>query len=415
MKFLILPKKIFLTVFLALIALFLATGYFLIFKKDKILEALSVQNFSLQNLSPASVSQFGVNIIKAEKLDEDKNQVEDVFKKVQAKDNVWAVVGSNEYLKMTFAKPLTKENDITIFAKIDGENQEVPGNKVEVYTEDNTKIAEFAEIKHARSYKVVLANLKTPTNTFYLKVIGNIAFDYVVDPAEAGIAFTGGMQFSTGVDIIKPWACGDTLTDSRDNKTYATILIGTQCWMAENLNVGTKLFVASYPQGTNCDTASAIQKYCQADSDANCTTYGGLYEWNQAMCGSTTAGAKGICPTGWHIPTHDEITTLERAVCTSGTCATDFPFDASTEGDRGTDEGTKLKAGGSSGFNNLLGGSSYNGHFASLEWMGYFWSSLQSDSTFAWYRDLWSGDAQIGRHLTSKANGLSIRCVKDAD
>ena len=130
-------------------------------------------------------------------------------------------------------------------------------------------------------------------------------------------------------------------------------------------------------------------------------------------CGSVTAGAQGICPVGWHIPTHDQFTTLERAICVSGTCTTDFPFDTSTTGWRGTNEGTNLKSGGSSGFNGLLAGYRYtDGSFDYLTTSGYFWTSLQSGAN-AWLRDLSSGFATVYRTPYDKLYGVSVRCLKD--
>jgi len=110
-----------------------------------------------------------------------------------------------------------------------------------------------------------------------------------------------------------PWVCGDTITDIRDGRVYATVLIGTQCWFKQGLNVGTRIDGGSN-QGTDCSSASAIQKYCYNDDEANCNSNnnpnypdGGLYQWNQAMCGSTSPGAQGICPPGWHFPTDEEL------------------------------------------------------------------------------------------------------------
>jgi len=215
----------------------------------------------------------------------------------------------------------------------------------------------------------------------------------------------GQVKLSLSVDFT----CGGTWTDSRDGKTYATVMIGSQCWMAQNINVGTKV-AGSGNQGSNC---ASIQKYCYSDNEANCTTYGGLYQWDQAMCGSVTAGAQGICPVGWHIPTHDQFTTLERAICVSGTCTTDFPFDTSTTGWRGTNEGTNLKSGGSSGFNGLLAGyRSTDGSFGTLTAYGYFWTSLQSGAN-AWGRYPYSGRATVCRFTDDKLYGFSVRCLKD--
>jgi uncharacterized protein (TIGR02145 family) len=219
-------------------------------------------------------------------------------------------------------------------------------------------------------------------------------------------------RFKLNGTLASAFACGDTLTDTRDSKTYATVQIGSQCWMRQNINVGT-LTAGVNAQGTDCPSASAIEKYCYDDSEANCTTYGGLYQWNQAMCGSTTVGATGICPTGWHIPTHDEYTALERAVCTSGSCATDFPYDISTTSLRGTNEGTTLKTVNSSSFSALMSGyRSTDGTFAYVDVTTVPWSSLQSSSN-AWYRKLDTDATGVYRLTASKAFGFSVRCVKD--
>ena len=221
---------------------------------------------------------------------------------------------------------------------------------------------------------------------------------------------------------VVPWACGDTLTDSRDSKTYSTVLIGTQCWMAEHINYGT-LTASTNNQGSDCPSVAETEKYCYSDTESNCTSDGALYQWAQAMCGAASCNGtgappddacatpvQGICPSGWHIPSHYEYTTLEREVCTSGTCATDFPYDITTTGWRGTDEGTKLKVGGSSGFEGLLAG--YRGTNGSFNAGAIIWSSLESGSN-AWIRILYSGFASVRRDAVTKLYGFSVRCIKD--
>jgi len=103
--------------------------------------------------------------------------------------------------------------------------------------------------------------------------------------------------------FIIPFFCGQTLSDPRDGKNYATVQIGTQCWMAQNLNVGTRID-GTATQANN----GTIEKYCYSDNDANCTTYGGLYQWDEMMQYTTTQGVQGICPTGWHLPVDAEWT-----------------------------------------------------------------------------------------------------------
>jgi len=204
------------------------------------------------------------------------------------------------------------------------------------------------------------------------------------------------------------WSCGSALLDTRDGKSYATVLIGSQCWMQQNLNIGT-MITGTINQGVS---TTSIQKYCYANNEANCNTSGGLYQWDQVMGGSVTEGAMGICPTGWHVPTHNEFTLLERTTCTSGTCATDFPYDSVTTGWRGTNEGTTLKnvVGLFRGL--LVGTRESNGTFANTGTLGPFWSSLQS-GTNAWFRFLNSGYATVNRNTNAKAYGFSLRCLKD--
>ena len=64
----------------------------------------------------------------------------------------------------------------------------------------------------------------------------------------------------------------------------------------------------------NAANNGVIEKYCYNDDPNNCNTYGGLYQWNEAMQYVTTQGAQGICPSGWHIPTYAKLQTLKTAV-----------------------------------------------------------------------------------------------------
>ena len=237
------------------------------------------------------------------------------------------------------------------------------------------------------------------------------------------------------------WACGDVLTDSRDSKSYATVLIGTQCWMAENINYGS-LTVGANNQGSDCPSVAETEKYCYSDIEGNCTTDGALYQWAQAMCGAAscngtgesqpacTTPVQGICPSGWHIPSHYEYTALEREVCDSVTCATDFPYDESTTGWRGTDEGGQVKgtticgtypcwnspntdATNSSGF--TAWGAGYrdtDGSFHNRGSNTHLWSSLES-GTSAWRRTLFYSCADVYRNTCGQAYGFSVRCLRD--
>lgn len=212
-----------------------------------------------------------------------------------------------------------------------------------------------------------------------------------------------------------PFICGDPLRDSRDGQVYPTVQIGTQCWMAENLNIGTRIDGSGNQTDNN-----TIEKYCYNNSTSNCDTYGGLYQWDEMMQYVTTAGTQGICPPDWHLPTDAEWMTLEEEVeSTTG-------VNWNTTGWRGTDAGGNLKRAGtthwyspnngatnSSGFTGLPGGyRSTGGTFGSLTYYAYFWSSSE-DGSLAWYRGLYYDYAQVGRDGSTQAYGLSVRCVRD--
>ena len=99
--------------------------------------------------------------------------------------------------------------------------------------------------------------------------------------------------------------CGNPIIDVRDGQSYNTVLIGAQCWMAENLNLGTMI------QGTTeMSDNSIVEKYCYNNNTANCDVYGGLYQWHEIMQYINTPGVQGLCPANWHLPTDAEWTIL---------------------------------------------------------------------------------------------------------
>jgi uncharacterized protein (TIGR02145 family) len=193
--------------------------------------------------------------------------------------------------------------------------------------------------------------------------------------------------------------CPNVATVVYAGKTYNTVQIGSQCWLKENLDVGTR--IDGLAEQTNNGT---IEKYCYNDSLANCTLYGGLYEWNEAMQYVTTEGTKGICPTGWHIPTYDEYGTLKATVSNDGNALK--AVGQGTGGGAGTN---------TSGFFALLAGDRYsNGYFFSLGLGAIFWSSTENDATYADNVYLYGDNSGISFSDDNKGSGISVRCAKDA-
>jgi general secretion pathway protein G len=228
---------------------------------------------------------------------------------------------------------------------------------------------------------------------------------------------TGGEVCTDSTCQIPPWAaCGDQLTITTiaghtcntgdpdyDTCTYNTVEIGTQCWMQENMNIGI-VRVASTAQTNN----STLEKYCYNNIYGFCQTDGGLYQWDEAMQYSAIEGVQGICPDGWHVPTDNEQYILEDYLKDLGQSCVDSRADWDCD-----TAGTKLKVGGSSGFNALLTGYSYsNGLFSGRGAATWFWSSTVN-SWGSWHRYLHINYTTIQRYYQDQTNGYPIRCLKD--
>jgi uncharacterized protein (TIGR02145 family) len=190
-------------------------------------------------------------------------------------------------------------------------------------------------------------------------------------------------------------------------KTYHTVAIGNQCWLVENLNVGNQ--INGLFEQTNNDT---IQKYCYGDISANCDTFGGLYQWAEAMNYQNGAinsavpvlHVQGICPTGWHLPDTTEFIALANAVNNNGNSL------------KAIGEGTGSGAGSNtSGFAALLAGTRFSdGSFGLLHQFNFFVSSTEGTVGNAYFLDLSGQDSIIFLGSNSKAYGRSVRCLSDA-
>ena len=220
------------------------------------------------------------------------------------------------------------------------------------------------------------------------------------------------------------WQCGNEFTDDRDSMEYATVLIGDQCWMSENL----AYLPAVSPSATYSYSTSNYYVYgyqgtdvAAAKSNLNYQTYGVLYNWS---------AAGGACPSGWHLPSDDEWKVLE------GTVDTQYPVGHSVWNNgsnysaswRGSDAGTKLKSlsgwalnsNGSSGngtndydFNALPGGEQRNGSFMLVGLNGYFWTSSPYSSK-AIGRQLANDQTKILRGTYFERHySMSVRCMRN--
>lgn len=224
------------------------------------------------------------------------------------------------------------------------------------------------------------------------KVTGTIWVDITIEdmegcnPACIVNAETGLVEINyrcTGLITPKvDEVCNMTEVFNSANNSYKVISIGTQCWMAENLNLGLMIDQSENPNPNN----NVVEKWCYNNNESFCETDGALYSWTEAMSINET---QGICPFGWHPPTDDEWKTLELYLGMTQEQVDDIQELLH----RGTDQGTQLKINGSSGFNSeLIGFRSDNTRFyghgdLTVNDQTYYWTSSEANDN-AWVKCL---------------------------
>jgi uncharacterized protein (TIGR02145 family) len=205
-----------------------------------------------------------------------------------------------------------------------------------------------------------------------------------------------------------------------DGNVYNTVTIGTQTWMKENLKT------THYADGTaiplltgnsNWDTLTAASKaYCYYDDNSAtyANTYGALYTWSAAMNGaasssSSPSGIQGVCPTGWHLPSDDEWTTLTDYL--GGVIVAGGKLkETGTTHWQSPNRGTTNK----SGFTALPGGLRYYyGTFGSIGHLGFWWSASESNTISAWTRCLSYDYSGVYGGDYYKLYDFSVRCLRD--
>ena len=204
---------------------------------------------------------------------------------------------------------------------------------------------------------------------------------------------------ATAVTFSITVPCGVPVT--YDGHSYATVEIGNQCWFAENLRTTVYADGSPIPEVTGNSAWAGLSTGARCDYvnyASNVATYGRLYNWYAVNTGN-------LCPSGWHVPTDLEYTTL-----------TDFLGGASVAGgamkssasDSPAWDGTNT-----SGFSGLAGGyRNSNGVFDYGGDIGYFWSA-SAYGTYAWNRRLYGGISVVIRNYNDRRYGFSVRCVRD--
>ena len=210
-----------------------------------------------------------------------------------------------------------------------------------------------------------------------------------------------------------------------DGNVYTEIKIGKQVWMVENLRT------TKFNDGSSITNITSEEQwndasrpgYCWYDNDIdNKNTYGALYNWYAVESGI-------LCPKGWHVPSDAEWTQLKEYLIANG-----YNYDGTTEGNKiaislasanGWQSSTHTGTIGNnnaaydayrnkSGFTALPGGYHIDfGKFLTIGYYGYWWSSAQYNTNFAWGRTLAYHTSYVSRDSLYKEDGFSVRCLRD--
>ena len=187
-----------------------------------------------------------------------------------------------------------------------------------------------------------------------------------------------------------------------DNDTYPTVVIGSQTWFAKNLNY-------------NPNSGSSA---CYENEDSNCAVYGRLYDWATAMglpssCNSANCSSqiqskhRGICPVGWHIPTHLDWETLLDYAGGHWVAGTKLKAISGWNGNgNGTDQ---------YGFSALPGGGLSDGNFKNVGNYGFWWFTNDSEDRIgaAWSWFMVYDDDKVDANIYYRSSLFSVRCVQD--
>lgn len=244
-------------------------------------------------------------------------------------------------------------------------------------------------------FLVAITQGQTTQDTLYVWKAGNLVIKQSIKP----------------VDI-------DSITFKRPVVNLPNLTICTQVWATQNLDVTTYSDGTVIPQVTDPTQWANLTTgaWCYYNNDpAYGAVYGKLYNW-YAAAGIYDAASlanpalrKKLAPTGWHVPTDAEWTTL--TTCLGG---------ETIAGGKMKETGTahwqipNQDATNSSGFTGLPGGFRYSsGSFSLIGFNGYWWSSSEYDTAYAWLRYLYYYDGVAYRNSFNKGSGFSVRCLRD--
>ena len=239
--------------------------------------------------------------------------------------------------------------------------------------------------------------------------------------SSSSVKSSGSIASSSSVSVVDPaTVVTGTLTDDRDGQVYKTVTIGTQTWMAQNLNYA----YTGVPYKFSSYTGSDSSSWCYNNAPDGCAKYGRLYTWSAVMDSaaqfSENAGTKcgygmtctpnsphrGICPEGWHVPTNEEYSTLYANIGRTSPVGKKL---RSTTGWYGSYNGSD-----DYGFSVLPAGyRDFNGLFALERFNAYLWSASEYKFYNAGIQRFNYDIYQVLQNEDNKGKGRSLRCLQD--
>ena len=262
-----------------------------------------------------------------------------------------------------------------------------------------------------------------PATTYYVRAYATNS---------AGIGYGEQKSFTTTGSFL----CGSSAITDYDGNSYNTVLLGFQCWMAENLRT------SHYSDGSSIAEGDTNNPNCSADDayyfhPGNSSAFGYLYNWKATMRNAPSSqlkpsGVQGVCPTGWHVPSDAEWTQLQSYVKSipAYSCDNDSNSIAKALADStGWHEYSNLtnncslckmnENNNATGFGILPAGtvaySSYNHYYYYVNFgeNTCFWSSTENTGNTVWTRSLDCGSYNLYRYSYSMVDGYSVRCIRD--
>lgn len=215
-------------------------------------------------------------------------------------------------------------------------------------------------------------------------------------------------------------------------KDYTTVEINGKCWLKENLNVGTTV-----PNSKLQANDGKIEKWCYGNLESNCDTYGGFYQFAEAVQYDESGGVKGICPSGWHIPTYLEWLDMIMSIGEKTLAGANMKEAGYTHWDRvmpwkpndnayyvDPTRGEEWIPDNESGFTALGGGYVNLNKFGWIKKNAYFWTSTVVESNY--FHPEYPSDGimpiqisliysmpYVSTTTMYRHTGANVRCVKD--